>query len=55
MEQSINDTMLVLSLVHLELPLQHQNLCRKLGLVKKQGVERGDVMNFLRPETCEIF
>lgn len=54
MEQSINDIMLLLSLVHLQLPLPHQILCRRLGLVKKHGVERAGVMNFLRPETLEI-
>lgn len=53
-EHSQDDTMLLLSLVHLQLPLQHQILRRRLGLVKKHGVERAGVMNFLRPETLEI-
>lgn len=37
------------------LPLQHQNFCRRLGLVKKHGTERAGVINFFGPETLEIF
>lgn len=53
MEQRIHDTVLLLSLVPLVSPAAFAT--SELEQEIRAGVERAGVMNFLKPETLEIF